>query len=509
MTSGSGGFRVNSTSVLAVAAAVLTVASVAAAETPSRWWAPGDDRPWPASMTYDNEFGSLTVLNAAGPLATKDHPFFEPVGANGRACITCHQPSDGMSISVATVRERWEATGGKDPVFAAIDGSNCPSLPQGQRSSHSLLLDKGLFRIFQAWPPKAPTGEVITPEFTIEVVNDPTGCNLDPEYGLKSPNPSISVFRRPRVVGNLKYVTATDRIAKPFEVKSGELLATDPDSGKRVSMNIMADSREPTLKTQAANAALGHLQAHGGLTPAQLQQIVDFESQIFVAQSFDRLAGDLTRPDGPPGLGPAAMMRETAGRIANGASQHLFGSFEAWAAQPGARLDEAAAFRASVSRGAALFQTRTIWVRDVYNFNTLGVGNPQKRSCVGCHNMSMTGLDIAPGYMDLGTANLPHSEGGDDLPLFKLTCSPEARPHPYLGRVIFTHDPGRALVTGRCREIGAITMQQFRGLAARAPYFANGSAATLRDVIEIYDRRFDMELTEQEKVDLTNFMRVL
>ena len=29
------------------------------------------------------------------------------------------------------------------------------------------------------------------------------------------------------------------------------------------------------------------------------------------------------------------------------------------------------------------------------------------------------------------------------------------------------------------------------------------------DVIEVYDRRFDMKLTEQEKVDLTNFMSVL
>jgi hypothetical protein len=274
-------------------------------------------------------------------------------------------------------------------------------------------------------------------------------------------------------------------------------------------MNIMADSREPTLKTQAGNAALGHLQAHAGLTAAQLKQIVDFESQLYVAQSFDRRAGDLTKPGAPEGLGPAAMQRETPGILANRAEQYLFGSFESWAAKPDAKLQPAAAFRASVARGAALFQTRTIWVRDVYNFNTLGVGNPQKRNCVGCHNMSMTGMDVAPGFMDLGITNLPHSEAGDALPLFKLTCSPKAPPHPYLGRVIYTHDPGRALATGRCREIGAITMQQFRGMAARAPYFSNGSAATLRDVIEIYDRRFEMKLTEQEKVDLTNFMSVL
>jgi hypothetical protein len=271
----------------------------------------------------------------------------------------------------------------------------------------------------------------------------------------------------------------------------------------------MADAREPTLKAQARSAARWHLQAHGGLTAAQLEKIVDYESQIYVAQSFDRLAGDLTKEGGPPGLGPVAMERETAGILANRPNGGLMGSFTMWAAKPGAKLDKGAAFRASVARGAELAQTRTIWIKDVYNFNTLGVGNPQKRNCVGCHNMSMTGMDVAPGFMDLGTTNLPHSEGGDALPVFKITCSPKAPPHPYLGRVIYTHDPGRALATGRCKEVGAITMQQFRGLAARAPYFSNGSAATLRDVIEVYNRRFDMQLTEQEKVDLTNFMKVL
>jgi len=493
---------------LAVGTATAGVAAAASSSGFDPWWSPGSGDVLPASATYENAYGAVTVLNVDGPVDTKGHPFFEPIGSNGRACVTCHQPSDGMSISVGTLQERWKVTNGTDPVFAAIDGSNCPNLPQDKRSSHSLLLDHGLFRIFYAWPPVGANGKPIEPEFTIEVVEDPTGCNLDPVYGLNSENPTISVYRRPRVVGNLKYVTAVDRIARPFEVKAGELLGVDPETGQRVSQNIMADSREPTLKSQARSAAANHLQAHGGLSPEQLEAIIKFESQLYVAQSFDKKAGDLTTPDVPPGLGPLAMLRSEAGVIANGAQQHLFGPFEAWSAQPGAKLDAAAEHRASVARGAQLFQTRTIWIKDVYNFNTLGVGNPQKRSCVGCHNMSMTGMDIAPGYMDLGTTNLPHSEA-KNLPLFKLTCSPKAQPHPYLGRVIYTHDPGRALVTGRCREIGAITMQQFRGLAARPPYFSNGSAKTLREVIEVYDRRFDMKLTEQEIQDLTNFMSVL
>ncbi len=52
-------------------------------------------------------------------------------------------------------------------------------------------------------------------------------------------------------------------------------------------------------------------------------------------------------------------------------------------------------------------------------------------------------------------------------------------------------------------------MGQFRGLAARAPYFSNGSAATLRELVDFYDRRFDMKLSETEKQDLVNFLSVL
>ena len=82
-----------------------------------------------------------------------------------------------------------------------------------------------------------------------------------------------------------------------------------------------------------------------------------------------------------------------------------------------------------------------------------------------------------------------------ELPVFKITCNRDADPHPYLGRVIYTTDPGRALISGKCVDVGSIVMQQIRGLAARAPYFANGSAKTLREVVDFYDRRFDMKLT--------------
>ena len=75
--------------------------------------------------------------------------------------------------------------------------------------------------------------------------------------------------------------------------------------------------------------------------------------------------------------------------------------------------------------------------------------------------------------------------------------------------MIYTTDPGRALISGRCVDVGSIVMQQLRGLAARAPYFSNGAAENLREVVDFYDRRFDMKLSEAEKYDLINFLEVL
>jgi cytochrome c peroxidase len=123
--------------------------------------------------------------------------------------------------------------------------------------------------------------------------------------------------------------------------------------------------------------------------------------------------------------------------------------------------------------------------------------------------MQMTGMDLTAGWMDLGTTNAPWATEAPELPLFKITCDPDLPPHTFLGRVIYTQDPGRALISGKCNDVGAIVMQQFRGLAARAPYFSNGSAKNLRELVDFYDRRFNIRFSEQEKQDLVNFLSVL
>lgn len=425
------------------------------------WWDANRGTPLQASKTFGDPSGQLRLLNTSGAVETNGHAFFTPLGSNGRACVTCHQPTSAMSLSLDLIRQRWADTEGKDPLFAAFDGSNCPDLPQGKKESHSLLLERGLFRIALPWPPVTASGQPINPDFRIEIVRDPTGCNRN--------SASISVYRRPRVVANLKYIALPTGVA------------------------LMADGREPSLQSQAITAALTHEQAAAAPTPAQLQQIEDFERQLFMAQHSDNLGGLLGEPGGPPLLGVENVARGVAGVGAVPTAGKLAASFDPWRnlSAPDLAIRQRA-FRESVLRGVDLFASRDFSGAD---------GKPV--TCATCHR---PGINRS---MDIGTTNLPTAKESPELPVFRITCNASAPPHPQLGRTFLTQDPGRALITGKCADAGSILMQQFRGLTARAPYFANGSAGDLTELVDFYDRRFKIAFTDKEKQDLVNFLSIL
>lgn len=488
----------------AVLAGAATQSVRVGADAPDRWWSPGEGRVFPATLDYTNDHGTIRTLVVDGPIETKGHPFFEPIGTNGRACVTCHQPADGMSLSARTARERWDATGGKDPLFAAIDGSNCPTLPQGERASHSLLLERGLLRIERPWPVRSFNGKPVKPDFRIEVVRDPNGCNSGPGRGPEAGN--ISVYRRPRPVANLKYLLA---VGFPFDPKQGYALPLDPDDGKPQSGNLMADNRAGNLRLQMEDAAASHLQLMGKLTPQQIDRIRDFELRIYAAQQESVQGGSL---DTLGAEGGPVKLRDSQPGALGSIGTPVWSEFAAWdriSPADAARLTpEQLAFRQSVARGARVFRDRTFLIFDSAGINSrMGFGNPVRNSCVFCHNMTQMGNDVAPGQVDLGTTTLPFADPWDDLPLFRVTCLGE--PHPHYGRVILTYDPGFALTSGKCADVGKITLQSMRGLAARAPYFSNGLAKDLRAVVDYYERRYNIGYTEQEKQDLVNLMSVL
>ena len=58
-------------------------------------------------------------------------------------------------------------------------------------------------------------------------------------------------------------------------------------------------------------------------------------------------------------------------------------------------------------------------------------------------------------------------------------------------------------------EYGVPETPALRGLASRAPFFSDGSAASLGDVVDFYNQRFNIALTIQEKSDLVAFLSAL
>ena len=473
-----------------------------------RYWRADASGKFPERINYPAGESTITTINIDGAMEMSGHPFFKALGTNGRACITCHQPADGMSLSARTAQDVWELNGPSDPLFAASDGSNCPSLPQSERASHSLLLERGLFRIARPWPPVDATGKAIAPEFEIEIVRDPSRCNSDRRYGLHSDKPMVSVFRRPRPAANLKFPLS---YGFPFDPKDGLPLILDRESGEPTSGNLLADDRERTLLGQARDALRTHTDMEGAFDAMQMQRIIAFESQMFTAVSYHQRAGS-TDSAGAQG-GPDALSKAPAGKLQSTKGNPIWGEFAAWAAPAAndmdAGVDPQREFRESIARGATIFAGKQFLVSDTTGITDTGFGNPVRNSCAFCHNMLHAGMDVAPGQVDLGTTNLPHANELPELPLFRLTCHREARAHPHLGRVVYTHDPGFALTTGKCIDIGKITAQSLRGIAARPPYFVNGSAKTLSEVIDFYDKRYEMKLTDQEKLDLEHLLEVL
>jgi cytochrome c peroxidase len=81
-------------------------------------------------------------------------------------------------------------------------------------------------------------------------------------------------------------------------------------------------------------------------------------------------------------------------------------------------------------------------------------------------------------------------------------------PNIATGEIEMTTDPGRALIAGKWRDVGRLKSPILRGLA-RAPYFHNGSAKSVDDIVEFYNQRFNIGFTPQEKSDLIAFLRTL
>lgn len=122
------------------------------------------------------------------------------------------------------------------------------------------------------------------------------------------------------------------------------------------------------------------------------------------------------------------------------------------------------------------------------------------RSCRGCHNAQNNGSNVNGALFDVGASRARFRRAG--MPLYTLRHKLTQQTHQ-------TTDPGRALRTGRWADMDKFKTPSLRGLAARPPYFHNGIAPTLHDVVVHYERALGFRFTPQERADLVAFMEAL
>ena len=67
-------------------------------------------------------------------------------------------------------------------------------------------------------------------------------------------------------------------------------------------------------------------------------------------------------------------------------------------------------------------------------------------------------------------------------------------------------EANRVLQSQGVLAIGKTKGPILRGLSGRAPYFHNGSARNLGEVVDFYETRFNIGLTAQERADLIAFL---
>lgn len=465
------------------------------------------------ALAFADPTGIIETVAASGTLDTTG-AFFQSLGTNGRSCATCHVPAQAFGLSAAGARERFAATRGQDPLFAPIDGANCPNGRQGNAADHRLLLRNGLIRVAITLPANA--------QFTISVVHDPYGCAIVPDL---SGQPIVSVYRRPLASTNLSFLSTV--------MFDGRETLAPLTSDATFLPNLVTD-----LTHQAVSATLGHAQAAQPPTDSQLADIVNFELGLFTAQRRDRLAGNLAEAGALGGAGYLARQRyypgindalgnDPSGAPFNSAAMTLFAAWDASDdAHAGTPADGARnVARAAIAAGESLFNTLPITITNVRGLNdNPALGKPASfvGHCSTCHDAPNVGDHSLPLPLDIGTSHssLPGLESDaaiaagvrelsmPDLPVFLISGCPNPF-KPGQPESFYTSDPGKALVTGQCADFNRIKGPILRGLAARAPYFHNGAAANLLELVNFYNERLHMGLTQAQKAELVAFLNSL
>jgi hypothetical protein len=329
-------------------------------------------------------------------------------------------------------------------------------------------------------------------EFNVVSVVNPYGCN-DPA--------TLSVYRRPLPAANLRFLSTVmwdGRESSPLTGTQSITPATNPN-------DLLSD-----LAHQALDATNGHAQGSTPLTAQQQKAIVDFEMALSTAQAFDYLAGALNANSATGGASIIASkttpdffvgVNDPLGGNPRGTpfNPAIFNLFSGWSNLP--RNLDPTGRRASIARGQTLFNSKPISITGVAGLNDdshLSIPG----TCGTCHDSPNIGNHSVAAPLNIGVGDLNSPLDVSYLPVITLQ-------NKSTSQIVKTTDPGRALITGAWNDIGKLKGPTLRGLASRAPYFHNGSADSLDEVVDFYNQRFSIGLTPDEKKDLVAFLNAL
>jgi cytochrome c peroxidase len=444
------------------------------------------------TSTFGDDFGSMQVFSTASAGIDSTNPFFKNLGTNGRTCNSCHKLENSLGISTAKIKSIFTATNGLDPLFRINDGSNAPtgfyantSSLTARQTSFSMLLNHGDIRVGQPLP--------ATRDYNLAAVQDP--------YFFASAN-ELSLFRRPLPSVNMAY-----------------------------GSNVMWDGRESegrpavrdALINQANDATTGHAQRTTNLDSTTRAAIADFQLKLFSAQITAKsvgaldVAGCVTNPDGQecdkarggaknlatvkngtPGseeegpFGPFAIGINDP--FATGFKNISFTVFEPWESSglpaDGTTLTKN---RGDIGDGENIFYTKPINITGVTGINDVLGKTVVQGFCTTCHNTPDVGTHSRARFFDTGVADASGANSlfTSDFPIYTFRRNSDSFQRSVT-------DPGLALRTGKFKDLGRFKVPSLRGLGARAPYFHNGSAKTLTDVVNFYNRRFNIGFTADE-----------
>ena len=467
------------------------------------------------AMAQDNGVGPPLSLDRVGVLESTStgrfntgstNGFFAQLGTNGRTCGTCHVEADAWTFTPLHA-ERLDR---RDPLFDPVDGSDCPpvSSNQGPNSTNSsMVLKYGVIRIQLAIP--------ATANFTLASASNPKGCAVAP--GSQSISGDLFLFRRPLPTTNLMFLSA--------------VMWDGRESLQKITTQAGEQSTAPllfNLADQANSATTQHAQGAPIVDTQAQQDIVTFETGLSTAQVVLVPNLGIALLDLGAQGGADYVQNTLAPAFSIGVndplnppfSNTIFTLYSAW--EPSSpQHRRLSPVQQAIGRGEAIFNTTTFVVHDVPGLNSVPsdplynpadplAGQDVVAGCGLCHNNPNVGNHSTALAINIGlTMAHPTNNDGSanneldlaNLPVYALTNSS--------GATVQVTDPGKAMISGKWTDVGKTKGPILRGLAARAPYFHNGSAKDLATVVSFYNQRFNIGLTAQQQSDLVTFLEAL